>query len=54
MESNDELKEIDVKNRTCYYFDDIVKIGDFDFDFWKYFDLWYFIQNFDWCKTIAH
>ena len=23
MESKDELKEIDIKNRTCYYFDDI-------------------------------
>ena len=22
MESNDELKGIDIKNRTCYYFDD--------------------------------
>ena len=20
---------------------------------WKYFDLWHFVQNFDWCKTIA-
>ena len=25
MESKDELKEIDIKNRTCYYFDDIMK-----------------------------
>ena len=32
MESNDELKEIDIKNRTCYYFDDIMKVGKFDFD----------------------
>ena len=31
MESNNELKEIDIKNRTCYYFDDIIKIEDFDF-----------------------
>ena len=23
MESKDELKEIDIKNRTCYYLDDI-------------------------------
>ena len=28
MDSNDELKEIDIKNRTCYYFDDIIKIDD--------------------------
>ena len=32
MESNDKLKEIDIKNRTWYYFDDIIKIEDFDFD----------------------
>ena len=24
MESKDELKEIDIKNSTCYYFDDIM------------------------------
>ena len=32
MDSNDELKEIEIKSRTCYYFDDIVKIEDFDLD----------------------
>ena len=32
MDSNDELKEIDVKNRTCYYFDDVIKIEDFNSD----------------------
>ena len=32
MESNDKLKEIDIKNCTCYYFDDIIKTEDFDFD----------------------
>ena len=32
MESNDKLKEIDIKNRTCYYFNDIIKIEDFDRD----------------------
>ena len=26
------LKEIDIKNRTCYYFDGITKIEDFDFN----------------------
>ena len=31
MDSN-ELKEIDSKNRTCSYFDDTIKIKDFDFD----------------------
>ena len=25
MESKEELKEIDIKNLTCYYFDDIIK-----------------------------
>ena len=32
MDSNNEFKEIDIKNRTCYYFDDITKIEDFDLD----------------------
>ena len=32
MKSNNELKEINIKNSTCYYFDDIIKIEDFDFD----------------------
>ena len=31
MESS-ELKEIDIKNCTCYYFDDIIKIENFEFD----------------------
>ena len=30
MDSNNELKEIDIKSRMCYYFDDIIKIEDFD------------------------
>ena len=25
MESNDKLKEIDIKNLTCYYFDVLLK-----------------------------
>ena len=25
MESKDEFKETGLKNRTCYYFDDIIK-----------------------------
>ena len=29
---NNKLKEISIKNRTCYYFDDIIKFEDFDFD----------------------
>ena len=32
MESNDELKEIDIKKRTYYHLDGIIKIEDFDFN----------------------
>ena len=32
MDSNDKLKEIDVKNRACYYFHGIIKIEDFNLD----------------------
>ena len=32
MESNNKLKEIDIKKRTCYYFDDIIKFADLDQD----------------------
>ena len=30
MESKVELKEIDIKNCTYYYFDDIIKVTDID------------------------
>ena len=30
MKSNDKLKEIDIKNCTSYYFNDLVKTKDFD------------------------
>ena len=29
---NDELKEIDINNYTCYYFHDVIKSEDFDFN----------------------
>ena len=32
MESNHKLKEINIKNRICYYFDDIIKFEHFRFD----------------------
>ena len=32
METDDKLKKIDIKNRTCYHFDDIIKPEDFDLD----------------------
>ena len=28
MEGKDALNEIDIKNRACYHFDDIIKIVD--------------------------
>ena len=31
MGSKDELKEIFIKNRTCYYFDDTIKDVDIYF-----------------------
>ena len=32
MESNDELKKINIENRKCYFFNDIIKFEDFDLD----------------------
>ena len=32
MESKEELKKDDIKNRLCYYFDDIIREIDSDFD----------------------
>ena len=32
MESNDKLKERDIKHRTCQSFNDIIKMEDFDLD----------------------
>ena len=32
MASNNESKEIDIKNHTCYYFDDIINVNDLDLD----------------------
>ena len=32
MKSNDKLKEIDIKNSTSYYFDDIMRVIDIDVD----------------------
>ena len=30
MESNNELKEVDIKNGTCYCFNDVLTINDLD------------------------
>ena len=32
MDNHDGLKETDIKKGTCYYFDDIIKIADFNLD----------------------
>ena len=32
MDRNNELKDIDIENRTCYYFDDIIKIENCNLD----------------------
>ena len=32
MESKDKLKEVDTKNSTCYYFGDIMRVVDIDFN----------------------
>ena len=32
MESSNKLRETDVKNHTCYYFDDIVNVNDLHLD----------------------
>ena len=29
---NNKLKEVDIKNRICYYFDHIINSNDFDVD----------------------
>ena len=40
MDSNYELKKIDIKNRACYYFNGIIKTEDFKCK------TWYYIYNF--------
>ena len=32
MNSNVEFREINIKNRMCYYFNDIIKMKDFNLD----------------------
>ena len=32
MKSREKLKEVGIKNRTCYYFDDIMWVIDIDFN----------------------
>ena len=65
MESKDELKEIDIKNRTCCYLDDKIRHSDRDIYFNdvlldkklynnKKNNLWHFTKNFNGCKTVAY
>ena len=32
LESKDELKEVDINNHTCYYFNDIINATDVNFN----------------------
>ena len=32
MEKNNELIKVGIENRMCYYFDDVIRIEDFDSD----------------------
>ena len=52
MESNDKLKETDIKKWTCYYLGGIININDLALDNisiekknTKYFNLWYRTQK---------
>ena len=55
MESKEELKETDIKNRTCYYFDDIIRDIDFDFNnnLLDKKSCNVYISYFNGCKAIA-
>ena len=55
-ESNDELKEIGIKNRMFYYFDDVIKIQDTEFDNILIVKISWFMSlrtKLNWGKTIA-
>ena len=61
MESNDKLKETEIKNCRYYYFNNIIEIEDFDFDnisldekLHRYISYRHFIKNFDWFKTVVY
>ena len=56
MESKDELKETDIKNRTCYCFDDILRFINFgynniSFDHMKIFWFMTFHANILWLQN---
>ena len=41
MKSKHILNEIDIKNRMCYYFDDIIGVTDRDSDFDSFLMIFY-------------
>ena len=47
MESKDELEEIDIKNCTCYYFDDLTK----DIDIYSV-DILFYEKSYETYKNI--
>ena len=56
MESYVELKEIGIKNRMFYYFDDVIKIQDTEFDNILIVKISWFMSlrtKLNWGKTIA-
>ena len=58
---NDKFKKAGIKNRTCYYLDDIIKFQDFDFDntlidnkSHENILSKHLMQNFDYSQTFAY
>ena len=42
MESQDELKETDIKDCTCYHFDDVIRDSDINFDIYIFLNIFLF------------
>ena len=42
MESQDELKETDIKDCTCYHFDDVIRDFDINFDIYIFLNIFLF------------
>ena len=57
---NNEFQNVWIKNRTCYYFEDIIKFEGLEFESILIDKksnenvLIYDISYFDWCKTIVY
>ena len=52
MESNNELKEIDIQNHVCYYFEDIINVNDLHLDNILWDEKSYDNFNFNWWSCI--